>query len=92
LWFIQWDQGTRGGSLNSTKAGIDDAIRLADMLKQTNADGFFGDTIGSSGEYSTHALCHLGAPNVWINQALECIYRQRKKYRFILTDCLWLQA
>jgi hypothetical protein len=44
-----WDQGTRGGSLNRTKAGIDDAIRLADMLKQTNADGFFGDTISSSG-------------------------------------------
>ena len=81
MWFIQWDQGTRGGSLNNTKAGIDDAIRLADMLKQTNADGFFGDTIGSSGEYSAHALCHLGAPMCGsINQA------------FILTDCLWLQA
>eukprot|EP01043_Picozoa_sp_COSAG02_P025833 COSAG02_NODE_1465_length_12485_cov_9.526804_13_plen_98_part_00 len=34
------DQGTRGGSLNATKAGIDDARRLSDMLKQTNGDGF----------------------------------------------------
>ena len=44
-----WDQGTRGGSLNKTKAGIDDAERLSQMLKVTNADGFFGDTISSSG-------------------------------------------
>ena len=44
-----WDQGTRGGSLNATTAGADDASRLAALLKATNADGFFGDTIGSSG-------------------------------------------
>ena len=24
-------------------------VRLSDMLKQTNADGFFGDTISSAG-------------------------------------------
>jgi len=42
------DQGTRGGSLNATKAGIDDALRLSEMLKLTGADGFFGDTISSS--------------------------------------------
>ena len=50
LWpYNPWDQGTRGGSLNKTKAGIDDAERLSQMLKVTNADGFFGDTISSSG-------------------------------------------
>ena len=43
------DQGTRGGSLNATKAGIDDALRLSEMLKVTDADGFFGDTISSTG-------------------------------------------
>ena len=43
------DQGTRGGSLNATKAGIDDAFRLSELLKATDADGFFGDTISSSG-------------------------------------------
>jgi hypothetical protein len=36
------DQGTRGGSLNQTKAGIDDAQRLSEMLRVTDADGFFG--------------------------------------------------
>lgn len=34
------DQGTYGGSLNSTLASVDDARRLSEMLKQTNGDGF----------------------------------------------------
>ena len=41
LWpYNPWDQGTRGGSLNATRAGIDDARRLSKMLKQTDGDGF----------------------------------------------------
>ena len=43
------DQGTHGGSLNDTQASANDAARLAALLKDTNADGFFGDTISSSG-------------------------------------------
>ena len=50
LWpYNPWDQGTMGGSLNATKAGIDDALHLSEMLRLTAADGFFGDTISSSG-------------------------------------------
>ena len=37
LWpYNPWDQGTDGGSDNRTQAGIDDAARLSDMLKQTD--------------------------------------------------------
>ena len=49
LCMCQQDQGTRGGSLNPTIAGKDDALRLSELLKDTDGDGFFGDTIGSTG-------------------------------------------
>jgi hypothetical protein len=55
------DQGTRGGSLNATKAGIDDALRLSEMLKLTGADGFFAtqslpQTQPCSSSTTTHFL------------------------------------
>ena len=59
LWpYNPWDQGTHGGSDNHTQAGIDDAARLAALLKGSNGDGFFGDTISSSGleEFYNDAL------------------------------------
>ena len=57
LWpYNPWDQGTRGGSLNATKAGIDDASRLSAMLKQTNGDGFCAAP--ASKHSSAHSQLH----------------------------------
>ena len=51
LWpYNPWDQGTHGGNpRNLTAAWAQDARRLAGLMVQTDADGFFGDTIGAGG-------------------------------------------
>jgi hypothetical protein len=51
IWpYNPWDQGTSGGDpANRTHAGASDAKRLSALLADTDSDGFFGDTISSSG-------------------------------------------
>ena len=51
LWpYNPWDQGTKGGHPhNKSAASKQDAEALANLLSSTQSDGFFGDTISSSG-------------------------------------------
>ena len=49
LPYNPWDQGTHGGSFKKPVARLHAATRLASLLQETGADGFFGDTISSDG-------------------------------------------
>lgn len=69
-----WDQGTKGGSPhNSTAAGANDAASLADLLSSTASDGFFGDTISSSG------LAEFYADSVKAGEVLISVFSRLRK-------------